>query len=87
MITIETAIAIEENIYEKIHKLSQEMNLTVNQLFALSMQEYLQRHYVNQIPENLNDTYTDDLDESEQIMLEKMRHHQRYLQEQDHHGN
>ncbi len=84
MITIQTAIAIEENIYQQINKLAQEMNVTINQLLALSMQEYLQNHAHNQIFDNLNDL--DDLDESEQIMLEKMRHHQRYLQEQDY-GN
>jgi hypothetical protein len=84
MITIQTAIAIEENIYQQINKLAQEMNVTVNQLFALSMQEYLQNH-TPQILENINDF--DDLDESEQIMLEKMRQHQRYLQEKDDYGN
>jgi molybdopterin-guanine dinucleotide biosynthesis protein A len=80
MITIQTAIAIAENIYQQINKLAQEMNVTVNQLFALSMQEYLQHHSHNQVLENINDL--DDLDELEKIMLEKMRHHQRYLQEQ-----
>jgi hypothetical protein len=33
-----------------------------------------------QLVESINEAYADDLDESEQIMLEKMRHHQGKLQ-------
>jgi hypothetical protein len=57
------------------------MNIPRSQLFAIAMAEFLRRQKNRQLVESVNEAYTDDLDESENIMLEKMRQHQGKLQQ------
>lgn len=80
MTTIKTAISIEESLYQETDALAKAMKIPRSQLFAIAMAEFLQREKNRQLVESVNEAYADDLDESENIMLEKMRQHQRKLQ-------
>ncbi|MEB3149844.1 MAG: hypothetical protein VKL60_12575 [Sphaerospermopsis sp.] len=80
MTTIKTAISIEESLYQEADALAKAMKIPRSQLFAIAMAEFLQREKNRQLVESVNEAYADDLDESENIMLEKMRQHQRKLQ-------
>lgn len=83
MASIKTAISIEESLYEQVNALANEMKIPRSKLFALAMEEYLRRKTDRQIVESINEAYADNLDESEQIMLEGMRHHQRKLKDKE----
>jgi metal-responsive CopG/Arc/MetJ family transcriptional regulator len=80
MTSIKTAISIEESLYQEADTLAKEMKIPRSQLFAIAMAEFLQRQKNRQLVESVNEAYADDLDESENIMLEKMRQHQGKLQ-------
>jgi len=80
MTSIKTAISIEESLYEEVNALANEIKIPRSKLFAIAMAEFLRRKKHRQLLESVNEAYADDLDESEQIMLEKMRHHQGQLQ-------
>jgi hypothetical protein len=47
------------------------------------MEEYLRRKTDRELVQSINEAYADGLDESEQIMLEGMRHHQGQLKEKE----
>ena len=47
------------------------------------MEEFLRRKKHHQLVESVNEAYADGLDESEQIMLEAMRHHQGQFKEKE----
>lgn len=47
------------------------------------MEEFLRHKKHRQLVESVNEAYADDLDESEQIMLAAMRHHQGQLKEKE----
>ncbi|MDD1413227.1 ribbon-helix-helix domain-containing protein [Dolichospermum sp. ST_con] len=80
MTSIKTAISIEESLYEEVNALANEMKIPRSKLFAIAMAEFLRHKKHRQLLESINEAYADDLDESEQIMLEAMRHHQGKLQ-------
>jgi metal-responsive CopG/Arc/MetJ family transcriptional regulator len=81
MTDIQTAIAIDESLYQEINLLPKTLKISPSELFTLAMREYLQQHNRELILQNLDEAYADGLDKSEKFMLEKMRHHQRQLQE------
>ncbi|TAF04221.1 MAG: hypothetical protein EAZ77_16045 [Nostocales cyanobacterium] len=83
MTTIKTAISIEESLYQEADALAKAMKIPRSQLFAIAMAEFLQREKNRQLVESVNEAYADDLDESENIMLEKMRQHQGKLQQKE----
>jgi metal-responsive CopG/Arc/MetJ family transcriptional regulator len=83
MATIQTAISLEESLYEKVNTLAEEMKILPNELLTLAIEEYLKRHHTNQLLESIQEAYADGLDESEKAMLEGMRRHQRQLQERE----
>jgi len=83
MAKIHTEISLEESLYQKINTLAEEMKVSCSQLLTSALEEYIQRHYNQQHLQNINEAYADGLDESEKNMLEGMRQHQRYLQQQE----
>ncbi|KHG39234.1 MULTISPECIES: ribbon-helix-helix domain-containing protein [Nostocales] len=83
MTSIKTAISIEESLYEEVTALANAMKIPRSKLFALAMEEFLRRKKHRQLVESVNEAYADDLDESEQIMLAAMRHHQGQLKEKE----
>lgn len=83
MTSIKSAISIEETLYQQISTLAAQMNIPRSKLFALAAEEYLRLRGDRQLLQSINEAYAEDLDESEQAMLEGMRLHQRQLREQE----
>jgi len=84
MATIETAILIQDSLYEQATALANEMQISQSELFVLALEEYLQRNRNRRnLLQSINEAYADDLDPSEQAMLERMRRHQRQLLEKE----
>ena len=76
-------ISIPDPLYEQASTLAQEMRISPSDLFSLAIEEYLHRHRGRKLLQSINDAYADGLDESEQVMLEGMRRHQRQLLESE----
>ncbi|MBD2147578.1 ribbon-helix-helix protein, CopG family [Sphaerospermopsis sp. FACHB-1194] len=83
MTSIKTAISIEQSLYDQVNELATAMKIPRSKLFAIAIEEYLHRQKQHQILESINEAYADGLDEPEQIMLEKMRHHQGKIQQKE----
>ncbi|MTJ07098.1 MULTISPECIES: hypothetical protein [unclassified Anabaena] len=56
------------------------MKIPRSKLFAIAMEQFLRRQKNRQLVDSINEAYADNLDESEEIMLAAMRHHQGQLQ-------
>jgi metal-responsive CopG/Arc/MetJ family transcriptional regulator len=76
-------ISIPDFLYEEASNLAQEMQISPSDLFSLAIKEYLHRHHSQRLIQSINDAYADGLDNSEQIILEGMRRHQKHLVESE----
>ncbi|MBD2180991.1 hypothetical protein H6S82_22155 [Planktothrix sp. FACHB-1355] len=83
MATIKTDILIQDSLYKEADALANEMQISQNDLFALAIEDYLRRYRARKLLQSINEAYADDLDLSEQAMLEGMRRHQRQLAEEE----
>ncbi len=67
MASIKTAISIEKPIFEQINILAKNLKISRSRLFALAVEEFMQRHKNTELLETLNKVYND-LPESETIL-------------------
>jgi metal-responsive CopG/Arc/MetJ family transcriptional regulator len=79
MATVKTAISIQDSLYLQAEDLANDMKISRSKLFALAIEEYLKQHRNQKLLQSINEAYDDGLDRSEELMLEGMRRHQRYL--------
>jgi metal-responsive CopG/Arc/MetJ family transcriptional regulator len=78
---IKTAISIQERLFEQADALAREMNISRSRLFALALQEFIQRYQNQKLLDEINSAYKGELDPGEAIRLHSMRRRQRYLVE------
>ena len=67
MASIKTAISIEKPLFEQINILARDLKISRSRLFALAVEEFIQRHKNSDLLETLNKVYSD-LPESETIL-------------------
>lgn len=72
MSTIKTAISLEKTLFDQADSLAQEMNVPRSHLFALALQEFIQRHNNKIILEQINLVYQDEPSSEEKTYLKKM---------------
>jgi hypothetical protein len=82
MTIVNTAISIQDGLYQQATVLAAEMEISQDELFNRAIAEYLRRHQSQKLLQSLNETYEDGLDPDEQRMLEGMRRQQQHLVEQ-----
>lgn len=83
MPTIKTAVSIEQSLFEEIDRLAQEMQVPRSRIFALAVEEYLERRRNQQLLEALNQVYDESpLTAEEEAVLEAMRSQQRQTLEE-----
>jgi metal-responsive CopG/Arc/MetJ family transcriptional regulator len=78
---VKTAISIQEPLFEQVDKLAREMHISRSHLFALALEEYLQRVADRKLLEQLNAAYGDVPDQGEQDQQRRMRVQHRRLVE------
>jgi hypothetical protein len=83
MATLRADVMIQDATYEQLTAVAHKLQISHNELLVLAIEDYLQRYRQQTLQESWNDAYADDLDEDEQVTLERMRHHQRQLAELD----
>lgn len=57
--TVKTAISIDKPLFEQLGNLAQKMNISRSRIFALAVQEFIQRHENLKLLEAINAAYDD----------------------------
>ncbi len=79
MASVKTAISIQEPLFKQVEILANDLNISRSKLFALAVEEFLQRYKNQQLLEEINRAY-DDLPTSEdEEYLSKMRKTQKSI--------
>ena len=73
MAVTKTAISIDESLFDKISKLSDEINLSRSQIFSQAVRYFIDRKNNLELVRKINQAYSDVLDEDEIKLLEKSK--------------
>jgi len=79
MATLKADVTLQDSMCEQIAAIAQEMQISQNELLALAIAEYVQKHHYQKLQQSWNEAYTDGLDEDEKMMLKGIRRQQRRL--------
>jgi metal-responsive CopG/Arc/MetJ family transcriptional regulator len=77
MQNVKTAISIQKSLFEQAEKIARKMNVSRSRLFALALEDYIQRAQNRDLLAQINAAYADEPDLSERTLHRKMRrtHH------------
>ena len=81
MANVKTAISLRGSLFERVNDLAQELQVSRSRLFALAVEEFIQRHENRRLLEALNDAYSDMPDSDEQALRDKARQRHKHLVE------
>ena len=81
MENIETAISIQQSLFEQVEDLARQLNVPRSRVFELAVEEFVQRQENRQLLAQLNEAYSDEPDAEETERLHQQRHSQRRLVE------
>lgn len=70
---MKTAISIEDGLLHEADKTAQRMGLSRSRLFALAVQDFLQRQRQEQMLRRLNEVYANGADTSEKQLLKRIK--------------
>jgi len=73
MAVIKTAISIDESLFDKINRLSEEIKLSRSQIFSQAVRYFIERKNNLELVRKINRAYPDVLDEDEMAQLEKSK--------------
>ncbi len=79
MPSVKTAISLRKQLFERADALAREMKIPRSRLFALALEELLERHDTQELVERINAAYEDGLDTEETALLRGMRPHFRRI--------
>ena len=83
MAHIKTAVSLREDLFEQVEALASEMKISRSRLFALAVEEFLQRYQSQQLLERINAAYDEAPDPSEQALRRRMRRQHRQIVESE----
>ena len=81
MANVKTAISIQQSLFEQAEALARELHISRSRLFALAVEDFMQRHENQRLLERINDAYADTTTPDEQALLRRMRRQQRQMVE------
>ncbi|MCK5687593.1 hypothetical protein KAJ27_25890 [bacterium] len=77
---MKTAISIPDNLFEKVELLAQELSFSRSKVFAMAMQEFIDRYEAQQLLNNLNNAYSeDDQSDDDQLCKRTKRYYSKRL--------
>jgi len=79
--SVKTAISIDENLFDQVNKLANELKVSRSHLFVWAVEEFIQRYQNQQLLQQINQAYEDLPLTEEAEVLQGMRRHQRKLVE------
>lgn len=74
MANIKTAISIEEQLFQRISELAQQLNISRSRFFALATKEFIERHQNLELLEALNEAYDKDSDADSTVANMRKKH-------------
>ena len=83
MVSVKTAISIEESLFKEADELATEMNTSRSKLFAMAISEFIQRQKNQKLFEKINATYDDMPDALEKQQQQAMKVKQCQLLEEE----
>ncbi len=75
--TVKTAISIREDLFAEAEQLAKELGVSRSQVFAMALEDFIERRQSRQLLEALNHAYTDEPTDEERALLQAMRRIQR----------
>lgn len=81
MQNIKTAISIRKALFEQAEAAAREMNVSRSRLFALALEQYLERQQNCELLASLNAAYADEPDQAELTLRDVSRRSQRRMVE------
>jgi metal-responsive CopG/Arc/MetJ family transcriptional regulator len=81
MANVKTAISIQQSLFEQAEALARELHISRSRLFALAVEDFMQRYENQRLLERINDAYADTTTSEEQALLRRMRRQQRQMVE------
>ena len=81
MANVKTAISIQQPLFEQAEALARELHISRSRLFALAVEDFMQRYENQRLLERINDAYADTTIPEEQALLRSMRRQQRQMVE------
>ena len=78
MANVKTAISIQESLFKEVEALAGEMNVSRSKLFAIAVEEFIQRRQNRQLLQQINAAYDDapDVEEREHQRRIKLQYRQ-----------
>ena len=80
---VKTAISLEENLFNQVNKLANDLHVSRSKLFTLAVKDYLKKHESKKLLAQLNAAYGDSPSEKELKISKAMRSKQRKIVEQE----
>jgi metal-responsive CopG/Arc/MetJ family transcriptional regulator len=83
MPAVKTAISLEENLFNQISQLANDMHVSRSKLFTLAVKDFLKKQESNKLLTQLNAAYNDTPSEEEKSISKAMHRKQRQIAEQE----
>jgi metal-responsive CopG/Arc/MetJ family transcriptional regulator len=79
MTNIKTAVSLQNHLFDQADEIAKEMKVSRSTVFALALEDYIQRYRNRQLLEQINRAYTDSPDLEEVERLVRMQRKQRQI--------
>lgn len=73
MPTIKTAISIDENLYNKVARLSSKLSIPKSRVFSQAVEYLVERDENIELVKEINKSYPELLDENEKVLISKIK--------------
>jgi len=80
---VKTAISLDEDLFNQVNELANDMHVSRSKLFTLAVKEFLKKQENNKLLAQLNAAYSDSPSEEETSISKAMRGKQRHIVEQE----
>lgn len=81
MSSVKTAISLQRSLLDQVDALAQELDISRSRVFALAVEEFIQRHRNLELLEAINDAYDNSPNPEERTLYEKTRKKHRRMVE------
>ena len=81
--TVKTAISLNDSLFAKVEALTRELDISRSRLFALAVQEYIERHETRRMMAALNEVSDELIDEEDRTIQRGIReYHRRQMRDE-----
>ena len=75
--TVKRAISLNDSLFAKVEALTQELDISRSRLFAIAVQEYIERHETRRMMAALNEVSDKFIDEEDRAIQRGIREYHR----------